>query len=169
MQFARENLILRGTLQRQKAINPRYPEDYIWRGSTTITFSNEFINWQRDGSPAIVIQSIFVHDLPSHSGYYTVTAESACVVSEVHKSHFTNKQLYFGSGPVEDPYPALRTTNAFSTPVSLSSPQTAFHLVVDVSPVYQSTLTADHEEAATVAAAITLPKFEACVSFLRVS
>lgn len=188
MQFARENIVLEGYLQQQRAPHPRFPEDCIWRGSANIAFSQEFIKWQTDGSPAVLISSIFVHGLPSVTAYYTVTAESACVVSELHKTHFTNKQLYFASAPVQDPYPVLQTRNSFTIPVSLSSPQPTFHLVVDVSPVYfnltSSTTTAAEGEAEgepeyarmcklaptlPYPPLVTLPVFKACVSFLRVS
>lgn len=138
MHYARENLTVSGELYWHQS--RFHPDDYFWRGSSSTQLSHEFINWQRYGSPAILVSSIAVTDLPRHEATYCIRAESHGIVSFADKSFCRNKQLYYATARVSADLPFLHSSNSFLLPVTLSSPQSEFSVVVDVIPYYVPSL-----------------------------
>ena len=187
MNFVRENFLLTGHCLRYKVPKATNFEDYFWRGSSGIIFADEFVQWQREGASAVSVNSVTAYDVPV-GGFYSVRVDSPCVISEARKSSNRNKQLYFATAQLDPKYPVLQTTNNFILPISLSSAQSGFFIVVDIVPYYKppsletqgvptrlnAYVTSPEKDEKHATASFSpsdpvdvLPTFEVCLSFMR--
>lgn len=177
MIFAREHVHLQGFLQKHAVAAPVHPDDYFWRGEASIAFSPEFVDWQKKGSPAIIVNSIAIYDLPKVDGFYCIRADSHNIISEAHKVELRNKHLYFSTGRLLSiNFPTVQTSNNFSLPVTLSSPLLDLRLTITVYPYYLENPVAQrynlHTARTEFSPTLSIdseirPNFDCLVSFMR--